>query len=216
MGLNYSFNLYYRLEDLEKALLETAKIVDPRDPLIDIVLPNGKVLQLPFWEDKLTEIEIATVGYDEGQHTSVGATLLFPDEVDVEAYVNEDFIGEYRKPVHFEGESYFRIGVLWLHVFIGKQYAELSYQACTTNMSLFFLNSKTAHKRFLDLMDSSEALGGVIDIEEPNEYRSISNSECKILPTPIVFDPKEGFDMGDIDMDAYVETMLQAIQNLWA
>jgi hypothetical protein len=214
MGLNYSFNLYYRVEDLEKALIETAKIADPHDQLIDVTLPSGQMIQLPFWEDKFTKIEIATVGYDEAQHTSVGATLLFPDKEDVERYVNEDFIGEYRKPIQFEGESYFRIGVLWIHIFVGRRYVQLSYQACTTNMSLFFLNSKTAHKRFLDLIDSSGALGGVIDIEELNEYRSISTSERKIRPTPIVFDPKEGFDMSDIDMDAYIEVMLQAIQNL--
>ena len=42
MPINYSFNLYYYMEDLEKALLETAKIAEPRDKLIDVTLLMAK------------------------------------------------------------------------------------------------------------------------------------------------------------------------------
>lgn len=85
MPVNYSFNLYYYIEDLEKALIETAKIAEPRDQLIDVTLPNGKVIQLPFTANhfKTDPVEIQCTGYNESKHTTFDLVILFPDNPDV-------------------------------------------------------------------------------------------------------------------------------------
>ena len=50
MGLDYSIELYFRIEDMETALTETVKIAsfEPESPLLDLVLPNGRVFRVPF------------------------------------------------------------------------------------------------------------------------------------------------------------------------
>lgn len=158
MGLDYSIDLYFRIEDLETALLETAKIAAYKpDKLMDVTLANERVIQLPFttnWRNT-DPVEIR-----QGQFLRFDTSILFPAEPDIRAY-REDL-----EPLLIEGREYIGIGYIYLSIRLGEYFVGLSFAAATTSMSLLFLNSKTVHQRFLDLLEAASGVLGLIDVEE--------------------------------------------------
>ena len=213
MPVNYSFHLYYHIEDLEKALLEMAKIAEARDQLVDITLPNGKIIQLPFTADhfKNDPVEIKCTGYNESDHTTFDLSLLFPDNPDVKRYHEE----ERKKSKGTYNAPEFGVGTIYLNVFVGKKYVDLTYWACCTNMSYLFLESKGVQERFIQLARSSGALGGILDIEEIEEHRSLLDPEFKLFTPHNRPDHEEGYFCdwnGMIDIDVLVPSILQELE----
>jgi hypothetical protein len=207
MGRNYSFDLYYRLEDLEKALLEVVSFAEPSKHRIDVTLPDGKIVQLPFTSHfKADPVRIQLAGYRE-INPSFDTALVFPNNPDVIQYWKD----ELKHSKHPFDPDDFSLGYIYLIVFCGQSYVQLSYMACCTSMSDLFLRSKGIQERFIELARASGALGGLISLEG-HGYRSLFNPEYKIFVPELIDDEDEEDWDPLISLDTQVLAVLRALE----
>lgn len=82
-------------------------------------------------------------------------------------------------------------------------------------MSYLFLESKGVQERFIELARSSGALGGILDIEEINEHRSLLNPEFKLFTPHFRSEDEEEAQWdwdGMIDIDILVPSILRELE----
>lgn len=173
MGLDYSVNLYFRVEDVERALLATVGIahVDAIERNLSVTLPNRKTIDLPFTSHFETEpVELAV-----GGRIQLDTVLLFPQAKEIFQYLGERDGFEVIK----DGKAYYRLGMIYLHVRCGQEYAEFAYFAATSGMSRLFLNSTTIQYRFLELLSFADGILGLFDIES-FEYPLLENTSVRL------------------------------------
>lgn len=175
MGLRYSVNLYFRVEDIEKALLTTIALADihPGPQPLKLRLPDGKWLELPFTSRfKSDPVELAA-----GARAELDSILLFPPSADLSAYFGPQ---DGQKAARSQDDQdYYALGMIDLSIECGRQFAELSYTAATSHVSRLFLYSQTVWMRFTDLLHSAGGIMGLLDIES-YEYPLLENPDVRL------------------------------------
>lgn len=173
MGLDYSIDLYFRIEDIEKVLAltsATAEISDDANTLV--TLPNGKSVTVPFTSHFR---KADTVQLTINENISLDTVLWFEEDDCILEY----FEGENPHKMHKDGMNYYRIGYIYLYITCDKQYARFAFTAATSSMSRLFEKSLSIQKHFLEILTVAEGVIGVIDIESW-EYLTLENSSLRI------------------------------------
>jgi hypothetical protein len=196
MGRNYSFKLYFRNEDVEKALLALADMVWIYEKEIhQITLPNGKEIKINLGTRVRTYPDISF-----GCDISI---LFLPDEV-ILKYVDsyKDTGSDYR--VQKDEKTCYRIGNISFWIRSSEQYTEFGFMAVTTNMSFLFVESDAIHQRFLELLKAANGILGLIDVESW-EYLLLKHPERGVFLDLTTF--QGNHDNPDVDL--FIENILE-------
>jgi hypothetical protein len=201
MGLGYSIDLYFRIEDIEKALLATAEIASHGNEQIHVTLPDGKLIEVPFTSNfKSDPIQLTRQG-----KIDMDMVLLFPVEKAIYEYLG-NWDGN---SVSKDGIDYYRVGMIYLYIICGQKYAEFSYRAATSGMSRLFIDSPSVKQQFFKLLRRAGGLAGFIDIES-YETPLIENSSVRITGYDVDFESISEDD----PTDNSITRKLQAKSNL--
>ncbi|MEU5597293.1 hypothetical protein [Streptomyces sp. NPDC020298] len=152
MGLVYSYDIYLRPRNIAKALANMAKLAPPapRVPPLDITLPGGERLVLPF----TSHFESEPVDCSTSSTLELDTSLMF--DVD-------DALREYAKAGgHQPGaDGRIQIGYIYATIrfesFLHPGYASVECSAATSGMSRLFARSTNIRKAFTDLTAASGA-----------------------------------------------------------
>ncbi|MFB4423404.1 hypothetical protein C5F59_020245 [Streptomyces sp. QL37] len=153
MGLTYGYDIYLRPRNVAGALTALAELAPPdsRVPPLDLTLPGGDRLVLPF---------TSNFG-SEPVDSSTGGTFELDTSIMFEA---DDALSEYAKAGGHEPGADGRIQVGYVYAtvrfesFLHPGYASLEFWAATSGMSRLFARSANVRKTFTDLTAVS---GGV-------------------------------------------------------
>lgn len=201
MGLRYSINLYYRIEQLEDVLMKIPTIAEIEDgAMTKIELPNSHSISLPFTSNFRNDLLVL-----QGQKIGVELDTILIFTVD-------DSIRDYVRACNFEDKidrqmNCVPIGNIYLNIRAGYNYVELAFRAATSQMSKLFLESAAIHYRFIEFMNLTDGSLGIIDIGEDYDLL-LTEPEKKLIHTLV--DLEIDADPYD-DVDLFVATYLQQI-----
>jgi hypothetical protein len=191
MSINNSIDLYFKIEDIESALHATAGIAAHLDMTehTPLILPDGRVIEVPF-----------TSGSDEvilKPHDSTGSldtSIWFAVDDAIRDYQRANFgipasMSEEKKRVlqlrtkFVEEKELFSIGIIYLHIEVGKQYAEFSYVSLVNDMSRLFVASQSVQEAFLQLLKEAHGLFGLMYIEDDDEggYPLLGSTDKRVF-----------------------------------
>lgn len=156
MGIDYSVNLYCKKEQVEKTILGVINIADVNtDESTEVELPNGKKIIFPF--ETIPKKDFIKIS-PEQSHSDFCTMLNFPIDEPIENYIENNN--------SHKNQNIASIGCIYLNIRVGEKYAEFSFTAATSNMSRLFLESKSIIQTFINLLEKTEGLFGLFDIEE--------------------------------------------------
>jgi hypothetical protein len=228
MSRNYKIQLFFHSEQIEQALLATARIADHRrQKSTVVVLPGDRLITLPFTSGFNTETAVLSVGdsatgtgqahseFYSGSRARPGdnplrfeTTLLFAPDDAIQWYLKRH--SEFLKDVSLEisGTEYASIGYIYLAVALGNRYGRLSFTAAGSDMSDMFVESESIQNRFLELLQTAGGLGGIIDIEL-EKYYVLGDPYRSIV---IDIDPAYLNTGYHVYLDHFVDVALRAIR----
>lgn len=199
MGLDYSINLYFPLEKTEQVLLATAAIAYETDREIELTLPDGKTLSLPFTShfisDPVRLEPLSSVRLDTG--------LSFPFDLAIEQYKHGN---PHAEPSTQTVYSY--LGYIYLTVRLGSRFVEFSFMAATSGMSRLFATNATIQGQFLELLRAHAGIIGIVDIEEYTTFLLLDNPALRLsyldesIPFPERLHPE------DTRIDHFVDDLI--------
>ncbi len=173
MGLNYSIDLYFNIEDLEKALLATAKIAvyNADQPGVQVLLPNQRTVTLPF----TTFERDAQLTLTQGGRIDLKTTLLFEFDEAIGMYH-----GNWKEnEIIRDGVPYRIVGIINLDVVCGFKFARLGFWAHGTGQSKMFVASGVIQRTLLEVLNSAHGVLGLIDIET-KQYIRLENPKLSV------------------------------------
>ncbi|MFE4423049.1 hypothetical protein [Streptomyces sp. NPDC056817] len=153
MGLTYGYDIYLRPRNVAKALANLGELAPPapRVPPLELTLPGGERLVLPFTSHFKSE----PVDCSTSSTLELDTSIMF--DVD-------DALREYAETGGPEPEADGRIQIGYVYAtirfesFLHPGYASLEFWAATSGMSRLFARSTNIRKVFTDLTAAS---GGV-------------------------------------------------------
>lgn len=153
MGLTYGYDIYLRPQNVAKALANLAALAPPapRVPPLEVTLPGGARLVLPFTSHFKSE----PVDCSTSSTLELDTSIMF--DVD-------DALREYTKTGGPEPDADGRIQIGYIYATIRFEsllhpgYASLECWAATSGMSRLFARSRNIRRAFTDLTAAS---GGV-------------------------------------------------------
>jgi hypothetical protein len=168
MGLTYSFQLCFEAHKVPAVLRDIARFAErKKGRSTRLRLPDGGVLKVPF--EPLVPGDLKPWG-STGQETMFEGTFRFPWDEALLKY--SDDIGDIKNEAS-EPALY-----LWLETIVGKRYACFSFVASTSAKSRLFLESRSIHTRFFQLLTRHEGVMGVLDVESNRWFLLPSLTEC--------------------------------------
>ena len=175
MGVDYSICLYYELDRLEHTLVKLLEIAKfDRQVSTEIELSNGRKIFLPFTTNCQSKSVVLRSGW---AGVSFDTTIVFPIDAAIQDYIREHHL----QHLLDRARKKIAIGYIYLMITAGTKYVELRFTAAVSSMSMLYLNSEAVRDRFIDFMDSTHGLCGVIDIEK-SHYLSLIDPQRKIYP----------------------------------
>ena len=203
MGLDYSFELYYKRRDLEAALLATAAITSVEAPETLVFLPDGKQITLPV----RTRDGSNSVKLREGENW-LDTRLLFPVDETLGYFVKEHPGWAEEK----NGISLVAIGCISLGINLGHKYVALTFLSPGTSISMLFEQSSAIRQVFCEVLKRSNGLAIVYDRQGDSIISLLSPNAPAIqdLLTEEDYVWKDD-DMDSLDADIYIEAILRAI-----
>ncbi|PJM93132.1 hypothetical protein [Streptomyces sp. CB01373] len=153
MGLTYGYDIYLRPRNVAKALANLGELASPapRVPPLELTLPGGERLVLPFTSHFKSE----PVDCSTSSTLELDTSIMF--DVD-------DVLREYAETGGPEPEADGRIQIGYIYAtirfesFLHPGYASVEFWAATSRMSRLFARSTNIRKVFTDLTAAS---GGV-------------------------------------------------------
>jgi hypothetical protein len=183
MGLNYSYDLYLERTQMWDALQSVASLAEGTD-LIDIILPDGARLTLPFsssydadgrfrdWSEKAQPLFVT----EATPSLSFNTSLFFAPDQALEEYVVgwKEYFQDGTEPPRDE-HGRIAIGYVYLTIDLNPdgqrnhrpELVRFSFSAATSDMSRLFERSGSVREAFVELLRSHGGLCGVFDDEEP-------------------------------------------------
>lgn len=169
MGLDYSYVLIFKRQDLWRLLEGVAELSSPNGESTSIFFPN-RILELPFeaWSETPDKLF-----FDDTPDRIEFMTCLdfHPDEALID-YASRNLLPPDNQPDGIEPIS---IGIIYLTVFNNPadlyDHADdnlivLRFQAATSNMSILFCESSSINAAMVQLLDKHEGICGILDFED--------------------------------------------------
>jgi hypothetical protein len=153
MGLIYGYDIYLRPRNVAKALTNLAELAPPapRVPPLEVTLPNGERLVLPFTSHFKSE----PVDCSTSSTLELDTSIMFDVDDALREYAKTDG----REP---EADGRIQIGYVYATIrfesFLHPGYASVECWAATSGMSRLFARSPNIREVFTDLTAAS---GGV-------------------------------------------------------
>jgi plasmid maintenance system killer protein len=181
MGLDYSVELFFPIENIKAALEATLEHAIEFAAETSISLPNGSIITVPF-ANKFEQLQSGSKEQFElkaNKSMRLILSMRFPFDTYLEKYSanrHPDYLANY------QGEVYCRVGYVYLGIQCSQSYAEFSFTAATTQMSLLFQDSPSVHQVFRSILAKAGGLYGHIDIETYYEYIPLEYPKLRITP----------------------------------
>ncbi|MFC7868330.1 hypothetical protein ACFU5B_31535 [Streptomyces murinus] len=184
MGLNYGYDIYLRPRDVAGALGNLAELAPPdhRVPPLEVMLPGGDQLTLPFTSNFKSEPVDCSVSGTLDLDTS----LMFGVDDVVREYVVSQAHGRLT-----EGNDRVGLGYVYLTVRFASsahpRYASMEFWAATSAMSRMFARSARVRELFTGLTAASNGVCCLFDTGEgdPEEVCWLSGGrEREIVSGP--------------------------------
>jgi hypothetical protein len=201
MGIDYSINLYYPIEQLEAVLLKLPSIASiTTGANTSIEIPTGQCISVPFTSGfKNSSVQLKSLG----SSITLDTTIIF----DVDDPIR-DFIRQHSwEKLFTRSRRQIPIGYIYLNIILGHENVEVSFIAATSDMSRLFVNSESIHHKFIDFMKSTNGLLGLIDIEK-SHYLLLTNPEKEIRPASVSIETETN---PYYDIDFFIADCLQQI-----
>ncbi len=173
MGLDYSYLLYFKREQLWDILQGIADIAEPHQPPAEIHFPDH-VLSIPLDNWSMHDQEIQHDAPEFGFST----VLLFEEDEAILDYLLSRDHGEaedFRGPPDADGKIRIAIGYIYLTIYQENPYQPASdlvlfdFGTTGTRMSLLFANSTSIRNTFINLLDKFDGICGVFNDESAGE-----------------------------------------------
>lgn len=172
MGLDFSYLLYFKRDNLWDAMQGLVKIAEPHHPPTMIHFPNHELsIPLDSWLSKEKEIH-----HDD--HKFSFATVLFfdEDEAILDWGHGQEVEDPYRSPPGTNSVNRVSIGYIYLTVYnnLSQQYPEntsakdlvlFDFGTTGTRMSLLFDNSTSIRETFIRQLEKYNGVCGVFNRE---------------------------------------------------
>jgi hypothetical protein len=209
MGIDYSINLYYPIEQLDAVLLKLPSIASiDAGASTAIELPNGRCISLPFNNGlKSSVVQLKS----PGSSITLDTTIIFDVDDPIRDFIRqnnwEKLLTRSRKQIPIAYGASEAIGYIYLHITLGHKNAEMAFTAAASNMSKLFVNSESIHNKFIDFMESTKGLLGLIDIEK-SHYLLLANPKKEVRPASVEIETEVN---PYFDLDLLIEDCLQQI-----
>jgi hypothetical protein len=159
MGLDYAYEIHLPAGRVRHALEAVVELAPPGEKSsVLITLPGGDRLTVPF----TSHFAEGPVDCSDGRNLNLDTSLMFE--------VGDDEIREF---LDEPGGERAAIGYIYLTVYFAERrrrgYAELTFTAATTGMSLLFERSASVRKLFTELAERVGAACCLLD-KEHNGY----------------------------------------------
>lgn len=134
MSLGYSVNLYFPVEQIEEALVSTARTAHLADNIsTPVTLPSRKVISVPFTSNFKTDA-LTLEHQNKGSLDCLDTSLWFPTDETIRTLFSE------RTTEIVDGKEWSAIGYIYLYIHVGCLFAEFSYTAATSRISRLFVD----------------------------------------------------------------------------
>ena len=171
MGLDFSYLLYFKRQDLWKALQGVVAIAEPHQPPIKIHFPDHELsIPLDSWtlKDKQVHHDDPDLGFD--------TVLRFELDDEIEEYLGDRYYeGEDRSPPEPDADNKVWIGYIYLGINndLSREYPDndvedlvlFDFGTTGTRMSLLFSYSASIRKTFTELLEKHHGVCGVFNRE---------------------------------------------------
>ncbi len=167
MGLDYTYSLRFRRNQLAEILLAVADIAEPLPhPSLEVVLPGGTgSIFLPF----TSRFKVEPVFCDARDHLSFDTALWFKSDDVLERYAN--ICEAEAHPLVRDNKG--RISLGYVYLFIGlkihdnndnQEYLDFHFTPASSQMSLLFAASESVRRSFVQILrDHDGILGHFMD-----------------------------------------------------
>lgn len=177
MGLDYSYEIYVPAGNVVRALTALAEQAAGFNPPLEVTLPGGERLLMPFTSRFKTD----PVEWSAGGRLSLDTCIMVDADGVVQEYKGDD---DFRDDL---GRA--RIGYVYLtaeyDANLDNRYVSLSFTAATTSMSLLFEKSASVRRAFTDLTAASGGVCCLLDKETEGWELVWLNGEELREPRPI-------------------------------
>jgi hypothetical protein len=199
MGIDYSVNLYYSIEQLEAVLLKLPSIASiDAGAITSVELPNGRCISLPFTSSyQNSSVQLKSLGAS----ITLDTTIVFDVDDSIRDFIRQNN-WEHRLT---RSRKQIPIGRIYLHITLGHQNAEMAFTAATSDMSRLFVTSEAIHNKFIDFMESTNGILGLIDVEK-SYYLLLTNPKKEIRPASVEIETEVN---PYFDIDLLIEDSLQ-------
>lgn len=163
MGIDYGYNLYLPERSVGRALRAFATIARDGDDRVEVPVPGGERITLPF------RLPYLSGPADDVNHWCLDTCLCFPvaDEV-IRAWSETERRAGRQTRQDARGRLW--IGSIYLSYYrecgLRPGYSSLDFTAATTGMSRLFEQSSAIRDTFVDLGASAGAVAVVLDRED--------------------------------------------------
>ena len=177
MGLDYSYMLYFKRDQLEEVLQGVADFAEKHFPPTLIIFPDH-ILELPL-ESGLTKGEIYQ--YDEAE-LGFDTALIFEEDEAILDWGHGNSVKDKDFKPSGEGYPYLvSVGYIYLTVYndLSMYYPEINldlkslvlfrFGTTGTRMSMLFNYSTSIRKRFTELLRKFDGVCGLLNKEEEGE-----------------------------------------------
>ena len=171
MGLDFSYLLYFKRQDLWKALQGVVAIAEPHQPPIKIHFPDHELsIPLDSWTLKDKQVH-----HDDPDFGFVTVLRFDPDD-EIEEYLGDRYYeDDGRSPPGEDDENTVYIGYIYLGINndLSREYPEndvsdlvlFDFGTTGTRMSMLFSYSTSIRKTFLELLRKCNGVCGVFNRE---------------------------------------------------
>ncbi|HEX2905313.1 MAG TPA: DUF6000 family protein [Phototrophicaceae bacterium] len=198
MGLNYSIDLYFPIDNVEKVLMATIAIAEVvPDAQTQIKLPSGNTITVPFTTNFRNG---ASIDLTIDNEFALDTALLFIED----AAIREYYEGNNHRATGYGDVLDCPIGYIYLHITCDKQYVCFSFTAAVSSMSLLFVKSASIQNRFLEILNTNGGVIGLIDVEDW-DYLLLENPALRISDDTNVINCYTSY----LSIDAFVTRILE-------
>jgi hypothetical protein len=183
MGLDYSYMLYFKRDQLADVLQGVADIAEKHHPPTRIHFPD-RVVDVPLgsWrsEEKILQYDDAELGFD--------TVLIFDEDEAILDWGHGQVVDDsFRSPPETETANLVSIGYIYLTVYndLSQYFPEkdlkdlvlFDFGTTGTRMSKLFYYSTSIRKKFIELIRKYNGVCGVFNNEEEGEVFWLNGRE---------------------------------------
>ena len=164
MGLDYSYVLRFRREQLKEILLAVVERAKPRSgPPVEVILPGGEeTIPLPFW---VLPEQIRPASFDHRFPPFFGTSLWFEPDEPFERYVAAQTAEGHPLPRDARGRI--DLGYVYLSLYMKPtkdnpdlEFLDFDFTPATRQMSMLFAASESVRRFFVQLLEEHNGISG--------------------------------------------------------